>query len=655
MMNSTCNSRRWLRNLASIIVLLAVVGSGAWVLTDDETAAETAFYDPTSALPGDILLHVSYDGANAAKNCRQLALAELWEEKQVQAFVAPMVSFMNGAVDEISEEMAEDIGLSMDDLSALGRSRTTITLVSVTPPNNAPPVVDVVATLDLGSNDEVVNRIQAAVERLLTEEAQAEIKMLDLGGVVARGCEVDQGLDFMWTAMGSQLVMGTQVKTMTEVLTRMKAKSTAGGLLENAAFTASRNKVSPNKEPVVFVHANVNGLIELMKSIEPDAAEQVDGFVQAFGLDQIRDYSYGVNFEGRAIVDRIWAATPKGQSGMLDNINHADAPLASMAMAPKDSLYYQAGRLDLSGVLHELMAFLEKVEPQGHEELAGMMDELDKQLGFSLLGDLLPNLGDEWGMWMGKAPYGSMIPEIIITAGVKDRAKVEGCIAGAKEKFGDDAIVRTFKFMDRDLHYCDMGQIFSKGEIGFGLKPCWMLEGQNMIVALAPQTLKNYIASRTNQRETLMANQDVSDAMAHLKRFNADVANCGFSFIDIASLVTMLADTAAPIAQSINLPREAMQGMDMDMNLFPTGDVFRRHFFGFSSATTVTDAGMLVEMHSPFGYAGMVMGVAVPVGLGTFMTQRGTSEIEVDWEELEPVELEAEEVKEEKKGSGGGK
>ncbi|MFT7618191.1 MAG: hypothetical protein ACI97A_001832 [Planctomycetota bacterium] len=649
-MNPNRKSRQWLNSIASVLVLLVVVGSGAWVLTDDETTAETSVYNPSSALPADVLFHLSYDGASGESKCRQLALAELWEEKQVKQFMSPVMNWANKMIDDASKDVAEDIGISPADLATLGRSHSTFTLIGVEMPENGPPIVDAIAMLDLGSNNELIGRIQTAVEKLLKEEAQVEVKMIDLGGVMVRGCEIDDGFEFMWTAMGSQLVMGTQVKTMTEVLTRMKAKSTKGGLMENQRFQAARSKVAPNGAPIIHAHANIESIIATVhEATEGD--DEVAKFISLFGLDQISDYSYAINFEGRAIVDRIWAGTPSGTTGIMDMMKPSDVPMASMQLAPKDSFLYGGSRVDLSAGIEYVMDVVKEIEPDMHEQATSMLADLDEQLGFSIRKDLLPSIGNEWAMWVGQAPYGSMIPEIIVTAGVKDHDKVTGCMASAKEKFGKDAVVRSFKFMERDIHFCDLGKIISKDEIGFGMKPCWMLDGDNMIMALAPQTLKNYIASQRDQRDTIAKNQDVADAMAHFKRFNPVAGNTGFSYFDIASMITMLADTAAPLAQSMNMPKEAMMGLEIDFNMFPTGDVFRRHLFGFSAATTKTDRGMLSEMHSPFGYMGMVMAIAIPAGMASFvMESSGSSMPEDNWDELEPVKLEAEEIKEEESG-----
>ncbi len=635
-MNPTSKSRRWLNSLASVLVLVTVIGSGAWVLTDDETVAETAAYDPTSALPKSILFHASYDGASAARNCRQLALSELWNDKQVQAFAAPVVQWANEMIEGMSQEIAEDTGMSFDDLKTLGKSHSTITLVDVQMEDNAPPMIDWLATLDLGSNNELLGRISAAVERLLKEEAHAEIKMIDLGGIVVRGCEIDQGVDFMWTAMGSHLVMGSQVKTMTEVLARMKAKSTEGGLWENQKFAAAKSQVSPNKEPVFMAFANVDGILDTVEQTVPDS-EEVLGMLALFGLDQIKDYTYALNFEGRAVVDRFWMATEKNLDGLLACTKPSNAPFAGMSLAPKDSFFYTGSRVDLSGIADSLLAAMKEMEPRGHEEVMGMLEQLDSELGFSLLGDLLPNLGDEFSVWMGKAPYGSLIPETIFTANVKDEAKIVACMNAAKEKFGANAMVGSFKFMGQELHYCDLGKIMSRDEIGPGLKPCWMIDNGNLMFALAPQTLKNYMASRNSQRDSLAQNTDVANAMAHFKRYNPNTANTSFAYFDLASLITMALDTASPILQSVNFPREAMMGLDVDFNMLPTGDVFRRHLFGFSSATSTTDAGMMSEMHSPFGYVGLITAVAVPVAAIAFTAR--SQRAEPAWDDVEPPEV----------------
>lgn len=279
-------------------------------------------------------------------------------------------------------------------------------------------------------------------------------------------------------------------------------------------------------------------------------------------------------------------------------------------------------------------------------EIDEFIAEMDENLGFSILNDLLPSMGQEMAAWVGKAPFGGLIPEIVITLEMKDKAKFEDCVQKARTRFDEHSVVKSFEFMGRELTFLDSGPIVNGRGFGPGLKPCWTMEGDFLMVSLAPQTLKNYLAAQSAQRESFKDNADYAEALAHLKRFNGETGQDGLSYVDLGSLLTMAADTAGPILQSIHMPKEEMNGLEIDMNLYPTGDVFRRHLFGMTTTSTVSNEGMLVEIYSPVGYT-TIIGVAVGIGAGAaFAQDMGYAEPaweesewdDGDWEEAVPAE-----------------
>ncbi len=432
------------------------------------------------------------------------------------------------------------------------------------------------------------------------------------------------------------------MKTMTEVLARMKSQSIAGGIFENRSFVQARSKVAPGNQAVALVYTDVYRILDIAESLMGEDSEEFNNVLEGLGLGQISDYSYAFSFEGRAVVDRIWMHTPEGATrGMVGITRSSSDPLASMQMAPEESFAFSACRMDAAQYARSLRQYAGAVDPRTTDEVEGFLKMLNEQLGFSVVDDLLPSLGDEWAMWMGKAPFGSLIPEIIISVGVKDEAKLKSCIAAAQKAHQDQSLVRSFKFMDRDLYYCDTGKIFSPGRFGFGMKPCWTIDGGNLILGLAPQVLKNYLTSQKSQRRTIADNREVREALAHLKQFNNNVANAGFGYVDLASAVNLLFNTAAPLLQSVNIPEDELMGMGIDLNLLPSGDVIRQHMFGFTVATSSEKTGMTVEMHSPFGYTGMILGIAVPVAVGVARVESQRSA--AAWDDIEPIPEELEE------------
>ena len=65
--------------------------------------------------------------------------------------------------------------------------------------------------------------------------------------------------------------------------------------------------------------------------------------------------------------------------------------------------------------------------------------------------------------------------------------------------------------MGRDLTYLDTGVIASGPNFGPGFKPCWLMDGDFMMMGLAPQTLKNFLAAQSAQRESFKDNADLGE------------------------------------------------------------------------------------------------------------------------------------------------
>ncbi|MCA9319536.1 MAG: hypothetical protein KDB53_02315, partial [Planctomycetes bacterium] len=186
-------------------------------------------------------------------------------------------------------------------------------------------------------------------------------------------------------------------------------------------------------------------------------------------------------------------------------------------------------------------------------------------------------------------------------------------------------------FMNRKIGYVDVGALIPQRDpVGFGLKPCWMVDGDFVIMALAPQTLKHYLAAQGSQRPGVATHPDYVEAMAHLRQTNGQAGRSSSVFFNLGDAIAFGIDTAAPIMQSMYFADD----MPLDMTQFPTTDVFRRHLFGLTALGSYTNTEMNSEIYSCTGYMPAIIGIGAGVGAATMMQARSSAAAEwEDWEE----------------------
>ncbi len=617
--------------LAVAACLILFLGGGAWVLTDDSTHAEAGAFRIEAALPSDCLLHLSYDGVAGAKNCRNLALSQLWEEPQMKVFLAPVMEMLDAMSGEAAENLEQNTGLALSDLQSLGEGRLTFTVVDLAIEDpNGPPDVDALITLDLGSNKELAGKLAQMAAGAAEQGMGIAPTEVTIAGNQGLAFDLD-GLTAYLVAAGNHLVLGTNQTTLAGVLDRVKAGVTSGGLIDNADFTSAMAKVSPMRQGVFSLYANLGKMLHMLEN-SPAGGGQEFGMVMSIleftGLTQFQSVAYGLNFEGRAIVERFHVNAPNG----LDKTLYAamppgDGKFAVLDMAPENSLLAEAFRLDVSVLADRLMAavrdFDQDMAANIEDELQGMSD----QLGFSIKDDLLPSIGQDMGLWMAPAPFGGLIPEMMVAVQLKDSDKFFSCIQKASAMLPSEDAMRSFEFMGHQISYLDTGKFMnSPGDFGPGIKPAWMVDNGFLMVGLAPQALKNYLASKSHQRSGLARNPDLVEAMTHFRRSNPDAGNTGVVYIDTGRLMVMTIDTLLPIIQSMDIPDD----IPVDLALLPTTDVFQRHIFGFSEAVSQTKTSFTTEIYSCTGYLPVVIGAGVGMGVAFASSAR-----EPEWEEWE--------------------
>ena len=642
------------RTFALLAALVGVLTTGAFVLTASEKRFEAKGGGIYDALPKDALVHFSFAGLKAGEDCKKTAVARIWNDPQMKEFMKPLLEMAGAMIDEQSEGMAKQLGLSVDDMRVLMNGGLTFTVSSVTiDPQQGPTDADVVLTVDMGTNKELVARAGQVLEKHFTEGAGAAPKPVEIAGQQAFMVEGVAPFPVIWTFAGQHLIAGTRTETLAGVLNRMKAKSAQGGLSENPEFAAVWAATGAKKDPMLFAYVDVKRCLALAREASEGAAAGFDGMLSAFGYDAMGGVGYSFSQEGEGFVDRVYMSMPEGPKGVYASMKHSTEPLRSLAMAPKEAFCYSGTRLDIGKIVTGMVDGFASIDPDTAAEIKDSERALDEKLGFSLRQDVLPNIGEEIAFWLGKSPFGGLIPEIIVAIQVRDAAKIQACLDKTIATFGADAPVRRFKFMGKELAYFDSGKLLNaggmNGPVGAGPRPTWMIEGDFMMLALTPNTLKNWLAARREQRESIGQNQDMMKGLALLKAANPNGGTDSVAYIDIGSAMTMFADTIGHASQCVFIP----ENIPVDLALFPTTDVFRRNLFGLTATSTNAPTGILSEMYSPMGYIPSLVATVGPLIAFSVGQQRQAAMRATDEEMMPPVEEEPiKEGGEEKKEGG---
>lgn len=642
-------------SVTAFAALALVLGSAAWMMTAAEEGKTKRAFLVEHALPEGSLVHLRFDGQVVERNWDRLAIAQLMADEQMAAFMAPMMQAAEGMLAEPMREIEDETGLKFDEMSGMLKGTLTATVVDFDMGDgNGPPDADVVLTFDLVNDKELVKKLGSLIAEAAKEGLGEVPREVDLAGQSAWKVQVE-GFDLYWAASEGHLVAGTKAKTLGEVLTRLKAKAPVGGLFANDDFRSGFAKTVPTGEAATFAHVDIERLLALARTTPISEEIPFDTIVEGMGLNSFKSMSYGMSMEGRAIVDRFHTSMPQGGKGFYANMNHSSKPLATAGMAPKDALAFYALRYNLAAMVDSGLDLLEELDEDAAAEVDQMLGEFEKNTGFSLVDDFLASLGEEVGFWMGSSPYGGMIPEFVIALEVAKPDRIDFCWKRMSEKMAEQVPTRTMSFKGKELRWFDMGPVMGNpADFGPGMKPTMMMDGKFLLISFAPQTLKNYVVSKAAQRQPLTATKDLDAGLAHLRRDNPETGFDAMAYVDLGRVMTTMIDTAVPLAQNVNMPPE----VPVDMALFPTSDVFRRHLFGMTMTGTYSPTGIDQAIHSPMGYVSMFMAMGAAAGVAVFAEQemRSAEAEEFGWEELEPVEpTQPAPVEPPKKAEGGGK
>ncbi len=238
-----------------------------------------------------------------------------------------------------------------------------------------------------------------------------------------------------------------------------------------------------------------------------ETEDLIERITAAAGLDRVSAVAATMRVVERGLYTHARIFTPAPHRGVL--LPLAGTPLtdADLASVPPDADIVLAGRVAPSATYEELRRAVKAIDPEADKEFAAELGEAEDELGLSVTGDLLDNLGDTWVV--SSAPsWGGFLTGTLITVQAKDPEKLQAGIdklvtavgkqfppppegEGRRPVRTDVPRFRTVKAGRTDVHYVS----YASRREPWPVAPAWALHKGRLYIAAYPQVIQSAIAA----------------------------------------------------------------------------------------------------------------------------------------------------------------
>ncbi len=410
----------------SVLILAALVLSSVRAAEADKVKAEDIFPDTTLGL----LSIPNLAATRAAFGKTQVA--DMFAQPEMQQFLAPALEQLRKTYTEIRTKNPLLPALTDLDRGFLSGEITFGVVPRVAkegqPDADGPPVGAVLIIKP--ENFESLSRLlePALGGGLLTE-----------GKPFVFGDEKDPNAPAI-AQLNGRFLFGLPAAELNRVIERIKTPDAKGTLAALESFAAARAQM---KFPAGFLFLNPAGTLETVARIQandPDFAKVRQGG-KALGISTLSSVLIGLGIANDELVmeGALHIAAGQKATGLVSLMLASNEPVSKDAMkiAAIDAPYVAACRIEWGSYLAKFREVLNAFGAS--RQFDGLLLMVNLRLGFNLEKDLIENLGSETVIArtaLDTAPPLSGSLGGVFFIGLKDAAKVEGCLQKLQKSFG---------------------------------------------------------------------------------------------------------------------------------------------------------------------------------------------------------------------------
>ena len=424
--------------LFACAVQLFVGAQSNWA--DDHSAAE-------KLLPKDTLAFFSIaDIPELNQKWAKTSIGQMFQEPQLKPFLDDVYK----KCEELSKNVEEEIGVTVDELSELPQGEFTLALLEKPERQLA-----VVLMLEYGDSQETVDKLLKKMEEKL-EKSEAEHSVEDIEEVKVHVFTLkNDDPDFpiktlVYFIDDSYLVLSNELEAVKAVLERWEGNSD-DTLAENEQFKYIQTQCKPESgEPHVKVFVSPYGLIQTGISIAQTSFQQIGmvaGFLPMLGVDGLKGYGGTMTFdegdyEGFGSFF-VYVDSPKGLMGLF---NFPAGQLAPPKWVPASIGSYSLMNWNVLGAYTAIETLIDTF--QGRGATARVLDSVaDQGPMIHPKKDVIDYLDGKIHLLQGTpkpSEEGAPIPQMLFALGLKDAAKMKKTLSAATKASGAQIETREF-------------------------------------------------------------------------------------------------------------------------------------------------------------------------------------------------------------------
>ena len=579
--------------IAVAIVLLAV-GLAA------PSTAQPSSIQLKDFLPSSTLFYLDVPSLAQVRSAAEThPFAAMLRNEEVKAFLKPLEQQAEKSVAQLQAQF----GMTWEKTLELFGGRLEMAWVGLIGQNgDTRPdfVLRVQITGDPAEARGLVEKLMAMVK-----EQGTAIEPLRLGEV--DGWEIREPFRIAAFLAHDSFFLGTDPQ-LTEQLAAGRLTTEGEPLDKAETFQAIAHKVNAG-QALGSYYLNLARVLELILESAPAGElnqELTAQILDKLGVTSFKGVGGSFSIGPRGITEIIHIQTDPDRKGLLAIMNAMTPGLSLPSRLDRSTVAYTGFKIDFlkafDTAIEAISGVMEEVSP-------GELDQLDSFLelaesgawGFRLRQDLLAALGNEVAVSVGLPRSGSFIPDVLLTAKIQDRKKLESVLQAALNSVPEGQVnVSRIPVGSHTLHVFRI-----KGQM---LSPALALTEDTLVVGMFSLAVKKFLRGYQSTLTQKPVFQDALQAVG-LK----DLAGVSLLlFADLRSGMSYLYESFSPMLYMID-PAQVPMGLDLAM--LPSTEALVKPFSPMIAATRVEKDGFTMVVQGPLGFTAMQILTAAPAML----------------------------------------
>ncbi len=538
-------------------------------------------------LPADTLVHLTLtDGKQVKQALKQVALARLLQEKEVQLFIDELSKNLGDTFTQFEKEL----GLTYYELFALFQGEVSLTVTGISAAKN--PVLDrLLLTAELGDKGATYRKVLSWLKQKIS---QAD-KTVRFGSYELKQCKVQTirltGVTLSTAFYKGRFFAATDGTALAELLGKLDSKP-RDGLAGKPLYRQMKQQVTRG-QPGLHLYLDLAGILKKVLR-GPGASDQRKKLAE-FGVDQIQALAIGSTISKRGFVERVYVHAPKATRGlfsMIESLPETDRDV--VRLLPEKSLIFQVGALNPLQSWLSYLDFVQRVAPEEYKQGYQSLYQFEKSLGLKV-PQLLRTFGKRFAFYVTMPENEGLAPHIVLMMETEKPQQLRETLNQLIQRMrrtGQDypaLDIRKIPFDDSYFHYLNLSRLGGQQVIA----PAFAIRGNWFLLAQSPLNLKAAWVSLANKQRQSMA--DTPRFKLISEELSPRWGSMGY--LDAGRGLVAVYETFAPLFQAL-IP----QGdVPFEPALIPMPSTLAKHLYGVGWATYKTREGVRIELASPIG------------------------------------------------------